>query len=145
MPGTELRQRGTSEMQEGKGGCRIKRVVWTLGPDEDRNSGGRLIDLDAEEPDPRDLMIPDYTTGWGVEPLEHPVYKTQPVERRRFRKALRIIVNEQPSRQTPMQLRGRPSAAAKAQAHATGTDTSVADDASVADVYTRCMAKVASR
>lgn len=131
-----IRHRSTKQMQEGEG--RIKRVVWTIGPDEDRNSGGRLIDLDADEPDPRDLMIPDYITGWGIEPLEHPVYETQPMERRRFRKPLKIIVSVQPREMT---LRPRGERPAKARERS----SEAAPLKGVAAVYTHCMATVASR
>lgn len=134
----ELRKRGTPGLQEG--GYRIKRVVWTLGPDDDPSGGGRLIDLDAVvEPDPRDLMIPDYDTGWGIEPLEHPVYSTQPMHKRRFRKALRIIVDEQPrvgggSRGS----RGRGGDSRDREAGGEGGPTMAAS-------YAHCMAQVANR
>jgi len=50
-------------------------VRWTIGTTHDD-------DLDAE--DIRARMVPDYETGWGLEEAGHPVYRTQPMNRRRF-------------------------------------------------------------
>ena len=71
-------------------------VTWTLGTD----NCSRSENINDTKFDPRHLMIPDYESGWGLEPLGHLVYATQPVYKRRYRQPLDLVVTIQP-RATP--------------------------------------------
>lgn len=81
---------------ESRTGSHIRRVVWVIGPDEDDADTGWCEDVNQEDFDRRLLMVPDYGTGWGIEPVGHSVYRTQPPTHRKYKTPVSIFIAEQP-------------------------------------------------